>query len=239
MTRECSQDFTSLQDYISKYSIADNLRDRSYVEAMKSMHKCYFSAITWHAEISSREEEIRADTQAFTSDVWMRISETVSDLGASLFNWINGSYKTSRIMLRAGIENFIRAVGAIDDPSQLKEKNVFKLFEACGSLSIFNKHDAIKNSFSQLHTDYKTLCKDTHTASFENMDHLSSLDGLPIYRKKKAGETKDIFVRVTKNLTLMICLLFNKFFHTMHHRNQENILNTVSKSMKPLIADFN
>ncbi|RON01306.1 hypothetical protein [Pseudomonas brassicacearum] len=239
MTRECTHDFTALQDYISNYSIAENLSDRSYVDAMKSMHKCYFSAITWHAEISSRKEEINAEIQTFTSDVWLRISETVSDLGASLFNWINGSYKTSRIMLRAGIENFIRAVGAIEDPTQLKEKNVFKLFESSASLEIFNKHAAIKGSFSQLHADYKILCGDTHTASFENMDQLSSLDGLPVYRKKKAGETKDIFVRTTKNLTLMICLLFNKFFHTMHHRNQENILNTVTKSMKPLIADFN
>jgi hypothetical protein len=238
MTRECSQDFIHLQSYIGDYSIGQNLKENSYTESLKTMHKSYFSAITWHAEMSYRRAELLSKNELCTNEIIDRISETVSDLGASLFNWLNGSYKTSRVMLRAAIENFVRATSALEDKQQLIEKNVYQLFERANKLSIFNQHSSLKTLYTALHADYKLLCLDTHTATTDNMEHLSSLAGLPIYKKKKATDSKEIYVRVSKNLTGIFCLLFNDLFHSMHHKNRENIFNGLNAPIKALISDF-
>ncbi|WP_133306358.1 hypothetical protein [Pseudomonas syringae] len=239
MSRECTTDFSALRSYVAAYSVTPNLAKNSYVESMKAMHKAYFSVVCWHAEVISSKDDIFASRSSFIDDVWLRISEAVSDLSSSLFNWINGSYKACRIMLRSSIENFVRAIAAIEQPGILKEKNVYKLFELSAKLQVFTAHSTIKCYFDQLHSDYKILCRDTHTASFENMEQITSLDGLPVYAKAKAVSAKDLYVRVSQGFTVMVCLLLNAEFHKMHHRNRENILNAVPKSIRPLIADFN
>lgn len=239
MSRECTADFAALRNYIDAYSVAPNLTKGSYIESLKAMHKVYFSVVSWHAEILSSKDDIFASRPQFTDNVWLRISEAVSDLSSSLFNWINGSYKACRIMLRSSIENFVRAIAAMELPEIIKEKNVYKLFESSARLQIFTAHSTIKNNYDQLHSSYKVLCRDTHTASFENMDQITSLDGLPVYAKAKAVSAKDLYVKVSQSFTIIACLLLNAEFHKMHHRNRENILNIVPKSIRPIIADFN
>lgn len=239
MSRECAADFFALRSYVDAYSVAPNLAKNSYVESLKAMHKVYFSVVCWHAEIISSKDEISASKSSFTDDIWLRISEAVSDLSSSLFNWINGSYKACRIMLRSSIENFIRAIAATEQPEIIKEKNIYKLFELSAKLQVFAAHPTIKNNYDQLHSSYKVLCRDTHTASFENMDQITSLDGLPVYAKVKAVSAKDLYVKVSQSFTIIVCLLLNAEFHKMHHRNRENILNIVPRPIRPIIADFN
>lgn len=239
MSRECTADFSALSNYVAAYSVAPSLGKTSYIESLKSMHKVYFSVVCWHAEVMSSKDDISASRSSFTNDVWLRISEAVSDLSSSLFNWINGSYKACRIMLRSSIENFVRAIAAIEQPEIIREKNIYKLFESSAKLQIFTAHSTTRHYYDQLHSDYKVLCRDTHTASFENMEQITSLDGLPVYAKTKAVSAKDLYVRVSQSLTIIMCLLLNAEFHKMHHRNRENILNIVPKPIRPIIANFN
>jgi len=133
MTRECSSDFKALKSYITEYKISGNLVDDRYLGSLKVMHKCYFSIITWHAEMTHRSNDLLRNETLCKDEILSRISEAVSDIGAAYFNWINGSYKTARVMLRVGIENFVRAISAIDDKSQLTEKNVYTLFDKADS----------------------------------------------------------------------------------------------------------
>lgn len=239
MSRECTADFSALKNYIDAYSVAPHLAKSSYTESLRAMHKVYFSVVCWHAEIISSKDDISVSRPAFTNDIWLRISEVVSDLSSSLFNWINGSYKACRIMLRSSIENFIRAISAIEQPEIIKEKNVFKLFESSANFRVFTANPTTKNNYNQLHSNYKLLCLDTHSASFENMEQITSLDGLPIYVKAKAVSAKDLYVRVSQSFTIIVCLLLNTEFHKMHHRNRENILDIIPKSIRPIIANFN
>lgn len=235
MTRECKSDFTALRTYIDQYRISKNLGDNTYIESLKSMHKCYFSLITWNAEMEYRKDVFMLQYGNCTDEICYRLSETASDMGASIFNWINGSYKTSRVMLRVAIENFVRAVSAIDDKSQLVEKNVFSLFEKAESLPILNSKISVKNAYNQLRSDYKLLCEDTHTTTVNNMEQLSTLANLPVFKRKKAENTKDVYLRVAQNTNLILCMSFNEFYHAMHHRNKENILHSLKGSLKPLI----
>lgn len=236
MTRECRSDFVALKKYIGQYSISNNLRDDAFLEPLKNMHKYYFSMVTWDAEMQQRSGDILLAYKDCTDEMLFRISESVSDMGASLFNWMNGSYKTSRIMLRVAIENFIRSISAIEDKSQLSEKNVYSLFEKAAGMAIFSSNQVIKHAFNQLHSDYKTLCKDTHTTTAANMEQMTSLAGLPVFKKQKAENCKVIYVRVAGNISCIFCIIFADVYHEMHHRNRENILNSMSKKIRPIIS---
>jgi len=236
MTRECKADFVELKKFIEHYRISKYLENAAYLESLKNMHKVYFSMVNWNAEMEHRRKDFLLLYNDSSVGIVRRISESVSDMGASLFNWMNGSNKTARVMMRSAIENFIRSISAIDNKSQLTEKNVYSMFEKAGGSAMLNSKPAIKKSYMQLHSDYKTLCKDTHTTTFTNMEQLSSLAGLPGFTKNKAETSKEIYVRIAKNISGIYCLVFSEFFHSMHHRNKENILHSLAKEIRPIVA---
>ena len=235
MTRECSEDFERIKSYINGYDISKNLSNKKYASSLKRMHKCYFSAVTWNAELLHNKEHFVAISSDYNNDIVFRLAEAVSDLGSSLFNWSNGNYKASRVLLRVAIENFIRGVSSIEDKTQLSEKNVYQLFSNASDQNTLKQHEKITSCYESLHSDYKLLCEDAHTATVQNMAHITSLADLPTFDRTKSEDNASVYVRVSKNMTSMFCLLFNSFYQNMHHRNRENILNSLSKSIKPHI----
>lgn len=236
MTRECAVDFSKIKKYIDEYKISGNLEIPEYVSDLKVMHKCYFGAITWNAELLNNKISFLRIYENCNEEIVYRLAEVVSDLGSSLFNWSSGNYKAAKIMLRVAVENFIRAVSAIEDKTQLIEKNVYKLFDKASIQSNLNSNITIKTCYESLHADYKLLCEDAHTATIQNMQHLTSLADLPSFGKEKSQSTSKIYVRVTKNISSIFCILFNGFYHGMHHRNKENILNSLDRYIKPIVT---
>ena len=93
------------------------------------------------------------------------INESISNIGSSVFNWLHGNYKTSLVMLRLAIENFVRGIGSIEDRSLLTEDVVFKLFDKFKTLSIYINDNDQQTSFDKIHNEYKTLCQYVHTSS--------------------------------------------------------------------------
>src|SRR5690606_5349990 len=108
---------------------------------------------------------------------------------SSFFNWMNGNYKASRVMLRVSVENFIRAVSGLEDKSQLNEKSLYKVFEVASNQSIFNNSfiPSVRSCYDALHSDYKILCADVHTATTQNMGNLTSLADFPAFQNDKSN----------------------------------------------------
>lgn len=234
MTRECNKDFSLYIKYISEYKIVDNLNHKPYLASAKSMHKAYFSLINWHVEYQHQMEYFKVKYTSNT-DILLRLSEAVSDIGASKFNWLNGSYKASRVMLRSSIENFVRAISAIENESQIQEKSVYSLLDKAKDSDIFNSSEHVNASYKALHLRYKELCKDTHTSSCQNMDQITSLVDYPKYIEDKSQDTDNIFISVVKNILIILCLSFNDLYHKMHHRNKENIINSIPRLTRPFV----
>lgn len=234
MTRECTSDFESFKTYISNYRIDENLKQGSYLTTAKSMHKAYFSLLHWHTEFQ-HQKVLFSEQYSNNEEIFMRISEVISDVGSSKFNWINGSYKASKVMLRSAIENFIRALSAIDNIDLLEEKSVYSLFDQAKNCSIFKDHETVNISYCRLHNNYKELCKDTHTASTKNMENITSLVDYPKFYKSKSEESGKLFVNVVKDILTIVCLVFNLLYHKMHHKNRDNILLSIPPKTKPLV----
>lgn len=234
MTRECRTDFDNFKKYIESYSIEGNLKEESYVNTAKLMHKAYFSLLHWFAEFQY-QKVFFSESYTNNEDVLIRISEVISDIGSSKFNWINGSYKTSRVMLRSAIENFVRAIGAIDAPDLLVEKNVYSLFDKAKDCRIFKDEEFVRLSINRLHGNYKELCNDTHTSSQSNMESITSLFDYPKYSDEKSEEAGNVFISVVKDILSVLCIVFNLLFHKMHHKNRENVLLSIPRQTRPII----
>lgn len=234
MTRECTQDFLLLKKYITDYSINRNLEEDSYLAVAKRIHKAYFSLVNWHAEYQY-QQSFFSENCCDNDKVIVRLSEVFSDIGSSKFNWLNGSYKASRVMLRSAIENFVRSISAIGDRELLKETSVYSLFEKAGKSEIFTSSENINNSYKNLHSKYKELCRDTHTSSSENMENITSLIDYPKYDEEKSKSTGALFVSTAKSILVILCLIFNELFHNMHYKNKENILEAIPRSIRPLV----
>lgn len=234
MTRECKSDFDKFINYITTYKIDHNLENLSYKTTAKRMHKAYFSLLHWHTEFIYQHDFFIVN-YSNNEDVLNRISEVISDVGSSKFNWINGSYKASRVMLRSSIENFIRALSSIADESLLVEKSVYSLMERAKLTKIFTSSVQVKNSFNNLHASYRELCKDTHTSQLENMEKISSLIDYPKFYEQKSNSTGELFIGVIKDILVILCLVFNALYYKMHHKNRENILISIPSKCKPLI----
>lgn len=234
MSRECKSDFDEFVNYISTYKVDDNLTKKSYVDTAKNMHKAYFSLLHWHTEFLHQKDFFK-EKFSNNEEVLIRISEVISDVGSSKFNWINGSYKASRVMLRSSIENFIRALSSIKNNSLLTEKSMYALMEQAKASQIFTSSQKVKDCFTSLHNSYKELCKDTHTAKAENMERVTSLIDYPKFHEEKSKKAGEIFSSVVKNVLLILCLVFNSLYHKMHHKNRENILISIPRISKPLV----
>lgn len=234
MTRECDYDFEMFKKYISEYNISQNLEQKSYLISAKKIHKIYFSLVSWHVEY--RQKIVFFENKYTNSkDILLRISETISDIGSSKFNWLNGSYKASRVMLRSSIENFIRAISAIDDEAQIAEKNVSRLFDKAKDCNVFNTSVILKESYRAIHSKYKELCKDTHTESDINMEGITSLVDYPKYIQRKSDNTADVFIFIVKNILIILCTIFSDLYHSMHYKNKENIIDSIPRNIRPSI----
>lgn len=233
MSREASQDFELLKEYISSYKIAPNLENPRYVALCKEMHRHYLALLIWSSEAKFGDGKNFLST--IPEELIARIQESISDMGSSLFCWLHGTYKPANIMIRSSIENLIRGIGSIESSEIEKEKNAFKLFELSKSTAIFNKSPSIRSCLNALHGDYATLCADVHTATIENMASISSLADFPRIDITEADNCKNTWVRVSKNLITLLNLSFSEFFHGMHHRNREIILDSIHREMRPLI----
>lgn len=95
------------------------------------------------------------------------------------------------------------------------------MFELADKVTYLTDQLISKDAYNRLHAEYKMLCADVHTASVDNMSHLSSLNYFPHYETRIAKETSDQIIVVIKNIVNLLVVLYKANYHLMHHRNQE------------------
>ena len=153
------------------------------------------------------------------------------DLGNALFNWLNGAYKGSRILIRSSIENIIRGLSILEDASVSEITVSYDLFEASSDLIIFSSENALK-ALRTLKGNYSELCKDVHTAGTINMEHLSALIYFPGYNEEKASTTATIYRKVAQDCLVLLSICFRVFIFKMHPNNIDTILLNLSKVIR-------
>ena len=102
MTREITADYNKLECFIKKFKLKIVLKEKQFAKGLKPMHKNLFSLMTFYVELEHNNQSLAIIDKKCLS----YLQEAVSDLGQSLFCWIQGAYKPSCFMLRSSIETF-------------------------------------------------------------------------------------------------------------------------------------
>jgi len=191
MSRETAKDFKKFEKYISNYKLKKLLKDDNVRKEVKKLHKLYFSLLTFIAElknyIDDDQHENVVSKQQFTY-----LAEASSDIATCIFHDINGSYKSSKMMIRSSIETFLKGFCYDELPNLINEKSVYKIFDDVKSLEYFKQENQLK-SYEVLHHAYIELCKDTHTAKEVNMQKITALKYFPTFDKTKSEEIYGIY----------------------------------------------
>lgn len=224
MARIVKEDFEKLKDFVDKYSLSHLLKEDGFVTLISTCHKKYFGYLTIIAEL----KDIVSDKELSF------LLESNSDIATSLFHLFSGSYKSSKLILRSSIETFLKgfSITYINDIDQ--ESSIYEMFNKIKALQYFQT-DFTKTELNTIHSYYKELCKDVHSAEEVNMEKISALNLFPKYSHDEANNIIKIFVKLIPCYVTLLCHKKNVNFHKIHHINKEIILNSINREKRPII----
>lgn len=232
MSRDINEDYKKFRNYLNSYNLKTLVSKDKFGSHSKQIHKIYFCILVFQAEFN---QQISDGLFSINTQSLEYINESISNLGSSVFNWIHGSYKTSLVMLRLTIENFVRGVGSTEDINLLTEEVVHKLFDQYKMLDLYLQDLNQKNSFDKVHHEYKNLCSFVHTNSALNMEEIISLTTFPEFNREKSNKSKETIVKLNKELLFLFCKIFNEVLHNMHYKNKMIVLESIPRSLKPFL----
>lgn len=227
MSRVVKSDFEKLKEFVKNYSLKDLIADEGYVHLISTCHKKYFAYLTLIAELKS----------SLKDKEFSFLLESTSDIATALFHLFSGSYKSSKLILRSSIETFLKgfSLSFIDDID--KESSIYEMFNRIKALPYF-KDDFNKEELNTIHSYYRELCKDVHSAEEINMEKISALNLFPKYSKSEANVIITIFIKLIPCYITLLCKKYNDVFHKIHHKNQEIILDAIKKTKRPIINNI-
>lgn len=228
MSRLTKKDFKELLQYIEKFSLKDLSENKDYLSIVSIYHKKYISYFVFITELEDNIPEKE----------YLYFKETNSDLITSLFHLSTGNYKSCKLLLRSSLECFFKAFALSYIPNIDKEKSVYELFDKVKALDFF-KTSPNKEQFNNLHSVYKELCRDVHTAEKVNMANIASLNFFPKFSKKDANKITNLILKIIPSYCFLLATKYNKEFHKIHHSHKEIILLAVEKKLRPLIMNTN
>lgn len=226
MSRIVKRDFKELLEYLEAFNIKKLLGESLYKEQISISHKKYFSFLVLTTEL---------DNTILGKD-YLFLKETGSDLLSCLFHLSTGSYKSSKLILRSSIECFLKAFTLSWIPDIDKEKSVYEIFDKIKQLPYF-RSEIQKSEFKNIHSIYKTLCKDVHVAEKVNMANVNSLDFFPVFSKKQLKEITLLIIKLIPSYCFLICDKYNQKFHKIHHSHKEVILDSINRQLRPTIMN--
>ena len=235
MVRDIREDFESLLGFVANYDLSGHLQNSQYVKLLSSLHKRYFAILTLGAEMSHQRLAAAADNVQ-NEEFERRFREAASDLGSSLFAWVHGAYKPARVVLRSGIENFIKAVGSIEFPQVVSMKKVWEIFDLVFELPFYKASVAHRELFLTLTSYYAEMNLDVHTATSDEMQHVSALGHFPHFDAVQAADFDIAYRNVVDAMVTTLCLMYPNFYREMHFRNRDIVMFSFSAEAKLELA---
>ena len=235
MTRALKQDFVVLEKFIKDYNLSNLSENTDFLLQLSPMHKKYYSIITFVHELDNSKDDSGKDV--FSTKQRQFLFETISDIGNSFFLCINGAYKPSKLMLRSSIETFLKGLFIKDIANLDKEKRIYKMFEDIKQLSSMNDTSNTKE-YDKLRTYYSILSQDTHTASLQHMQHISSLNFFPSFSIDLIKDISKYFCELITIYHYFLATFFNKSFNKIHFLNKDIIIKSINKSYRKRIQNI-
>lgn len=229
MSRIVDADFGVLINYLTGYSLAIPIQNKSYVALIKKTHKRYLAALTFIAEVESQGAGTKKRTKKAQATLDY-CKESVSDLGSAVFALANGAHKPGRMMCRSALETLSKGLAASESLKVLKERSVFSVVKDAKSIPLF-KAEVPARYFVKLETLYGQLCEDVHTATIQNMAHISAISAFPNFDLDKSTKLANIITEAAILITSLLTMFYREFYLHMHHSNKPIVRGALHKEV--------
>jgi len=221
MSRRLSEDFEKLNAFLVNYTLSSYITCQLQINECKAMHKKMYGLMIFNAELVSQSK------YTYFSKF---LEEMSSDLLLSLFNWIQGMYKPAKLELRCAIENFIKALLSLTDPSIVEEKSLYEIFDIAKTDKHFQTEYG-KTCIELLRNDYSSLCGTVHSDPLQ-MHSTSALNLLPQYNLDLSKDLVKLYTRVVENSLGILYINYPATVDMMHPENKKDFLDSLSKTTK-------
>lgn len=225
MSREIEQDFEKVIQFYNNYSMSDVTTQEGIEKQLKCMHRKLYSYMIFLGE--------QENAGVFDETTLAYQKEVVSDMIMAFFCWSNGVYKPAKLLLRSGIENFVKAMVYTYCPDIIQNKNVYEVFEIAKKQRPFlDTYSAMH--FNNIHAKYADLCAIVNGS----MDKLASVGGLiqfPCYDVTEANETYDDYIKVIDEYLVCVYYIYYDQIYMMHEFNRDLFLQGVQRREKQKI----
>ncbi|WP_418516197.1 hypothetical protein ACKT82_23970 [Escherichia coli] len=223
MSREVNSDFTELVTYFSEYKLKNVFENINSRGKISMIHKRYYSFMCLvYCLYHFSKEKIDANSLE-------RLQEASSDLGTAMFMVINGAYKPANLMMRSYIENSLKSIGCLLNPSILEEKSLFKVIEQTGEHPVFKKNPLLHET---LKAEYSSLCSHVHTATVKEMAHIKALNVFPEIDLVKIDNISKVIDKVVKTMISTIIRIFPDVFFSFAPEYREKILLSLTSAQR-------
>lgn len=228
MNRIIQQDYEKLISYFSNYNLKAIIKDISFQNNIKSIHRKLYAYIVFKNEAVSKH--------FFPSDIMETYYDEVSsDLILSLFCWANGAYKSSEFQLRSAIENFSKAILYPERNDIIFCKNVSEIMDFATASSIFD-NDICKSHLNKIRNTYSNLCAFVHSSP-EKLSSQNALIQLPKYNQINADEFTKNYHTVVNGILSITYYTYYTFIFSMHPTNRDLFLQGLTTSDKKNIYE--
>lgn len=228
MSREIEKDYDYMISFLASYQLTDIVEQGNLMQMLKTMHRKLYAYMVFLNEMESKSIMSKNET------IYHR--ETVSDMISALFCWVNGTYKSSKLHLRSGIESFVKAITCNGCPEILITKSVYEVFDLAKQSHEFS-FDYTKNKIESLHSEYASLCATVH-GSMDKMAGVGGLIQFPCYTEKEAKEISDVFLRIISSYLSTIYYVYYDNVYEIHELNRDLFLQGIEKSEKKIIYNL-
>lgn len=223
MVRIIDQDFESLENFCSNYTLVDFGTNCEFIACLKAGHKIYLSLLhVWsHCNllVTNGSLKIHGIEIANESKEFAYFKECISDIGSGYFCCIHGAYKPGHMALRSGIENYLRFVAASFDGHAITTTSVFDLFNIAKSTPPFSAESA--GYHTTLRENYVSLCKYSHSASLDHMSGIHALSHFPTFNAKAFNIWNDHATRICRAIACVLFFADRDIFLKAHFRTRE------------------
>jgi hypothetical protein len=223
--------FEALIKFLADYRLDSVIGKRELQDSLKIVYRRYHALLVFNGYLlAKRPAHFKRDTTYKWFMLYFR--EMVSDICQAIFLSSHGLYKPTYLVLRSGVENFIRCLLIYEKSSVPGTTSIFQLIATAKKSAIANQTAITAAHFSQIEGLYKRLCMYVHTSDEHHMDLTTAVGVYPRYDRKLGQSASKEIIIATRNVAALLSYMFLNELRRFHHEDFDAVLDCFSAQTK-------
>ena len=234
MTTLIFDPFDEFQQFLTKLSFSELVKNTEYIATSKKVHKRVLALLIVEHQF---DLELREGTPTeLERAVTPYLNEFRSDLLSSLLIFQVGLYKAAMMTARSSLENLLRVIAGCQGLDFRTCKSVSDFIELVKKAPLRNANQLFDSCLQTLLTSYSDFCDYVHSTGEEFLSLDRKLGDMPRWQPKVGNECATSLVKMFQAATCLLLILEPLVLPHLRHDQRDSALDALSKQMKVGLA---